>query len=241
MDDKTNIKPQSESLKALRAAFPVTIPVLTGYIFLGIAFGILLASKGFGPVWAFIMSTFVYAGSAQFVAVGLLAAGFEPFTAGLVVLMVNARHIFYGISMLERFKDYKKAKWYMIFSLTDETFALLLSAKTPQGVNEKKMHFFISLLDQIYWIIGGVIGGVLGSAIPLNTKGIDFVMTALFIVVFLEQWKTKSNRIPATIGLGVSLVCRILFGTQWFILASMAALILIFTFARKPLQERGEA
>ena len=241
MGDKTNKKPQSESLKALRAAFPVTIPVLTGYIFLGIAFGILLASKGFGPVWAFIMSTFVYAGSAQFVAVGLLAAGFEPFTAGLVVLMVNARHIFYGISMLERFKDYKKAKWYMIFSLTDETFALLLSSKTPQGVNEKKMHFFISLLDQIYWIIGGVIGGVLGSAIPLNTKGIDFVMTALFIVVFLEQWKTKSNRIPATIGLGVSLACRILFGTQWFILASMAALILIFTFARKPLQERGEA
>ncbi|MDR0936053.1 MAG: AzlC family ABC transporter permease [Oscillospiraceae bacterium] len=220
----------------LRAVFPLTIPVLTGYVFMGMAFGILLASKGFAPLWAVVMGVFIYAGSGQFVAVGLMSAGFDPLGAFLVTLMVNARHLFYGISMLERFKDYGKAKWYMIFALTDETFALCLSAKPPTGISEKRFYFTISLLDHIYWIIGCTLGGIIGSALPINTAGIDFVMTALFVVIFLDQWRLKQNRTPALIGLGASIICRIVFGPDLFILACMAALVIIFGVFRKPIE-----
>jgi 4-azaleucine resistance transporter AzlC len=203
---------------------------------MGMAFGILLASKGFAPLWAVVMGVFIYAGSGQFVAVGLMSAGFDPLGAFLVTLMVNARHLFYGISMLERFKDYGKAKWYMIFALTDETFALCLSAKPPTGISEKRFYFTISLLDHIYWIIGCTLGGIIGSALPINTAGIDFVMTALFVVIFLDQWRLKQNRTPALIGLGASIICRIVFGPDLFILACMAALVIIFGVFRKPIE-----
>jgi 4-azaleucine resistance transporter AzlC len=185
------------------------------------------------------MGLVIYAGSGQFVAVGLMATGFDPLGAFLVTLMVNARHVFYGVSMLERFKRYGKAKYYMIFSLTDETFALLLSAKPPAGVSEEKFSFAISLLDHLYWIAGCVIGGALGTALPINTSGIDFVMTALFVVIFLDQWKHKQNRTPALIGLGASIVCRVIFGPDWFILASMSVLIIVFTIFKKPIERGG--
>lgn len=227
-------------LRAARAAFPHTIPVLTGYVFMGMAFGMLMASKGFGAFWSFLMALIIFAGSGQFVAVALMAAGFQPLTMTLMTLMVNARHMFYGIPMLERFKHYGKARYYMIFALTDETFALLCSAKPPAGVEEKPFFLSIALLDQLYWVAGCTLGGLLGTALPINTQGIDFVMTALFIVILLEQWQVKANRTPALIGLGVSVVCRLVFGPQWFILASMAVLVLVFTLAKKPL-ERQEA
>jgi len=222
----------------VRAAFPYTIPVLTGYLFMGMAFGMLLASKGYGALWACLMAVFIFAGSMQFVAVGLLAAGFDPLTSFLMTLMVNARHVFYGIPMLERFKHYGKAKYYMIFGLTDETFSLLVSTKPPPGVSEKWFYFSITALDHSYWIAGCTLGGLLGSALPINTRGIDFVMTALFVVIFLEQWKEKKNRTPALIGLGVSVLCRVVFGPQWFILAAMVVLVLIFVLARNPLERR---
>ncbi|MDR0904847.1 MAG: AzlC family ABC transporter permease [Oscillospiraceae bacterium] len=221
---------------AVRAAFPHTVPVLTGYVFMGAAFGILLESRGYGPVWAFVMGLLIYAGSGQFVAVGIMAAGFDPLGAFLVTLMVNARHVFYGISMLERFKKFGKAKLYMIFSLTDETFALLLSTRPPAGMREENFHLTISILDHLYWVVGCVAGGVLGSALPINTLGIDFVMTALFVVIFLEQWKRKQNRTPALIGLGASIVCRLVFGPDWFILSCMAVLIVIFGLFKKPIE-----
>ena len=204
---------------------------------MGIAFGVLLQSKGFGFGWALAMGLFIYAGSAQFVAVGLLAAGFSPLAGALVILMVNARHVFYSISMLEKFKIYGKAKWYMIFSLTDETFALLVSAKPPAGMPEKPFYMAIAVMDHLYWVIGCTLGGLLGAAIPINTQGIDFVMTALFVVIFLEQWRERKNRIPALVGLVVSFVCRILFGTTWFILAAMAVLVLVFVLAKKPFEK----
>lgn len=225
---------------AIKAALPHTIPVMTGYLFMGMAFGILLASKGYGAIWAFAMALFVYAGSMQFVAVGLLAAGFEPVTALLMTLMVNARHVFYGIPMLERFKQYGKAKFYMIFALTDETFALFCSTKPPEGMAEKPFYLSISVLDHLYWITGCTLGGLLGTALPIDTTGIDFVMTALFVVIFLEQWRQKQNRGPALIGLGVSILCRVVFGPQWFILAAMAVLVVVFSFARTPLERRLE-
>jgi 4-azaleucine resistance transporter AzlC len=217
------------------AAFPHTIPVLTGYVFMGMAFGILLASKGYGALWAFAMAVTIYAGSAQFVAVGLMAAGFDPLGAFLVTLMVNARHVFYGVSMLERFKSYGKAKLYMIFALTDETFALHCSAKPPKGMSEERFYLAISVLDHLYWIVGCTVGGLIGGAMSINTLGIDFVMTALFVVIFLDQWKKKQNRTPALIGLGASIVCRLVFGPNWFILACMAALVILFSLFKKPL------
>ncbi|MDL2293295.1 AzlC family ABC transporter permease [Ruminococcaceae bacterium OttesenSCG-928-D13] len=225
-------------LRAARAAFPHTVPVLTGYVFMGMAFGMLLASKGYGAGWAFLMALLIYAGSGQFLAAGLMAAGFDPLTMALMTLAVNARHVFYGISMLERFKQFGRAKYYMIFALTDETFALLCSARPPEGMAEKPFYLAISIMDQCYWIIGCTLGGLLGSALPINTQGIDFVMTALFVVILLEQWREKANRTPALIGLFASLACRVVFGPQWFILAAMAVLVVVFTLTRRPLEKQ---
>lgn len=227
-----------EIKKAVKAAFPITLPVLAGYLFMGMAFGMLLQSAGYNALWAFCMALFIYAGSGQFLAVGILAAGFNPLLAFFMTLMVNARHVFYGISMLERFKMFGKAKFYMIASLTDETFALLSSSAPPAGVQAKPFYMAIAVLDHLYWIAGCTLGGLLGAALPINTKGIDFVMTALFVVILLEQWQQKGNRIPAVIGLSASLLCRFIFGPDWFILAAMAVLLLIFTTAKKPLEGR---
>lgn len=232
-------KAKGQTAAAFKAAFPHTIPVLTGYVFMGMAFGMLFASKGFGPLWAFLMALLVFAGSGQFVAVGLMAAGFAPLSAAVLTLMVNARHIFYGISMLERFKKYGRAKYYMIFALTDETFALLNATKPPPGLDEEKFSLAICILDQCYWVFGCTLGGFLGTAVPFSTKGIDFVMTALFVVIFLEQWRTKENQKPALIGLLVCVLCRIFFGPNWFILACMAAMVAVFSIAR-PHLKKGE-
>ena len=226
---------------AVRAAFPHTIPVLTGYLFLGTAFGVLLQSKGFGVGWAMLMSLTIYAGAMQFVAVGLLAAGFYPLTAAIMTLMVNARHIFYGISMLEKFADMKKLKPYMIFSLTDETYSLLCSVEPPEGCDSRLFRFCIAVFNHGYWIAGGIIGNVLGAAIKFNSRGIDFVMTALFVVIFLEQWLTKKGRFPALIGVGSSIVCLIFFDAQWFLIPAMILLtLLLFLFRGRIEGGRGE-
>jgi len=224
---------------ALRAAFPHTVPVMLGYLFLGAAFGILLNSKGYPWGWVVLMSVFIYAGSMQFVAIAILTGPFLPLQAALMTLTVNARHLFYGISMLTKFKDMGKKKPYMIFSLTDETFSLLCSAKAPEGVDENWFLFFISLLDQLYWIVGSAAGGIIGSLISFNTKGIDFVMTALFTVIFINQWEENKNHLPALVGLGISAVCLILFGPVNFILPSMALIVLTLSLLRKPM-EQGE-
>lgn len=228
-------------LKTVKAAFPHTIPVITGYLFMGMAFGILLQSNGFHPLWATVMGLVVYSGSMQFVGVSVLAAGFNPLVALAMTLMVNARYMFYGISMLERFGKYKGfARFYMVFSITDETFALLCSAKPPAGVDTKSFYLAISALDQAFWVLGCTLGAWLGTAIPINTTGIDFVMTALFVVIFIDQWKVKANRIPALIGFFGALLCRLVFGPDWFVLASMAALLLLFTIFRKPLEKEAQ-
>lgn len=221
---------------AVMAAFPHTVPVLTSYLVMGAAFGVLLASKGYAPGWALLMALVVYAGSGQFVAVGLMAAGFAPLTAFLVTLMVNARHIFYGISMLEPFRKLGRERFYMIFALTDETFALLCSAKPPAAVSKRRFYLSIAVLDQCYWLCGCTAGALLGRAVTINTHGIDFVMTALFVVIFLEQWQQPKNRTPALAGLGVSILCLVVFGPQWFILAAMAALVILFSLLKKPLE-----
>lgn len=219
--------------KALKAAFPHTIPVLTGYMFLGIAFGLLLNSKGYGPGWAVLMSILAFAGSAQYLAISFLSSAFNPLYAFLMTLIVNARHLFYGISMLNKYKNTGKKKPYLIFGLTDETFSIVCSAKAPKGVDQTYFMFFVTLLDHIYWVTGSLIGSLLGSVISLNTKGLDFVLTALFTVIFVDQWKAQKNHLPALIGVFCSLACLLIFGPDSFIIPSMAAILIALTLTRR--------
>lgn len=222
-----------EKTAALKAAFPHTIPVLTGFTFLGIAYGILMNSKGYGIGWTALMSIIVFAGSGQFVAVTFLTSVFDPVYALAMTLMVNARHLFYGISMLGKYKDIGKIKPYLIFGMVDETFSIVCSTEPPAGVNRSLFYFYITLLDHIYWITGSIIGAVLGSVITFNTKGIDFVLTALFVVIFTEQWKTQKGRKPAVIGVLCSVVCLVIFGQDKFIIPSMIAIMAILTIFKQ--------
>lgn len=224
--------------KIIKTALPYTIPVCMGYIFLGIAFGILMVSKGFHPGWAILMSVIIYAGSMQFVTINLLSGPFAPLTAALVTLMVNARHIFYGLSMLDHFKVCDKLKPYMIFSLTDETYSILCSVDPPEGIDKKWFMFFVSLFDHFYWITGSAIGALAGSLIKFDTTGIDFAMTALFIVIFVEQWESTKNHIPAIFGVVLTALCLLIFGQDWFIIASMVFILLYLTGHRKMIEKR---
>ncbi|MDF2538090.1 MAG: azlC [Herbinix sp.] len=225
---------------ALLAAFGHTIPVFTGYMVLGAAYGLLMDSKGLSLLWIFIASVFVYAGSMQFVAVTLLSLDFDPLGAFLMTLMVNARHLFYAISMLGKYRGLGKMKPYLIFSLTDETFSILCSTDAPEGIDRKWFLFFVSFLDHIYWITGSILGGILGGMIDFDTKGIDFVLTALFVVILINQWKATKNHLPALIGIGSAISCRLLFGADDFIIPAMLLILLSVTLIRTPLERRNK-
>ena len=218
--------------KALRPAFTVTIPVLCGYLFIGFAFGVMLRDAGFTAPWAFLSSLTIYAGSGQYLLVSLLAANSSLVTVAVMTLLLNCRHIFYGLSFLDPFYQMGRAKWYMIFSLTDETYSLLCSLKTPDGVDPAAMRFLISVLDQSYWIIGSVIGAIIGGVLPFDTTGIDFAMTALFTVIFVEQWKSSKCHIPAFLGLGAAAVSLTLLGPDNFILPAMMAICVMLVALR---------
>ncbi len=224
--------------KALKAAFPETIPVMTGYIFLGIAFGILLSARSYGIFWALLMSLFIYAGSMQYVAISLLVSAFNPVAAFVMTLMVNARHLFYGLSMLDKFKNTGKLKPYLIFGLTDETFSVLCGTEPPEDVSRPWYMFWVTLLDQFYWVAGSVIGSLLGSAVAFDTKGLDFVLTALFVVIFVGQWQETENHIPAIIGVAVTLLCRIIFGSSSFLIPAMIGILACLSLAKNRMQGR---
>ncbi|MCU6763278.1 Inner membrane protein YgaZ [uncultured Roseburia sp.] len=232
------MKKKSGYSAAFRAAFPYTIPVLTGYLFIGIAFGIMFQEKGYNFLWAALMSILVYAGSGQYLAVNFFAPGVTLFQVIFMTFMVNVRHIFYGISMLDRFKNMGKKKLYMIFSLTDETYSLFFITKVPKDVDERKFLLAVALLDQCYWILGSVIGALAGHLLPFDSTGVDFAMTALFLVIMTEQWLAGKNHIPALVGLGSALVCRLIFGASNFILPSMICILLILLSFRKVVEEK---
>lgn len=221
---------------AFKTAFPYTIPVLTGYLFIGIAFGVMFAEKGYSFLWAILMSTLVYAGSGQYLAVNFFVPGFSFIQAVFLTLMVNIRHVFYGISLLEKFNRFGKKRWYLVFGLTDETYSLLCTTNIPEDVDDEKFLLAITLLNQSYWIIGSAIGGIAGTVIPFDSTGIDFAMTALFVVIFLEQWFQKKNRIPAVIGMVVSFICLQIFGADHFVLPSMLIIIGVLFMSRKKLE-----
>lgn len=213
--------------RIIKQVFPQTIPVMAGYISLGIAFGLLLQSIGYGPIWAFMMSLFIYAGSAQFLAVELLAAGATLTHIALLTFLLNFRHLFYGLSMLEKYRGTGIGKIYLIFGLTDETYALLTGYKTPEGLSDKSYYFAVTLMNQLYWIFGCVTGSVAGGIIPFDTTGIDFAMTALFAVLVVEQWKTHKNHIPAISGFMITVAALFIFGADSFLIPALIVMSVV--------------
>jgi 4-azaleucine resistance transporter AzlC len=224
--------------KTLHTAFLDTLPVMTGYVFLGFGFGILMHQSGYGVLWSFAMSFFIYAGSMQYMAVSLLTGGASLLTAALTTLVVNARHLFYGISMVDIYKGSGKKKPYMIFALTDETYSLV-SQEVPEGVDRHGYCFLVSLFDHIWWVSGSVLGALAGSLIPINYEGIEFVLTALFVTIFVEQWLSTKKHAPALVGLIATAACLLVFGKDIFLIPSMAAIAATLILMKK--SERRES
>ena len=223
----------------VRQAFFKSLPVMAGYVILGIGFGILLRNAGYGTLWSLAMAALIYAGSMQYVGVGLLAGGASVLTTALATIMVNARHLFYSISMIGRYRDAGKYKPYMIFALTDETYSLLSDGHAPEEGDANLYRFLVSLFDQCYWVTGCVLGSLLGRVLPFSTQGIEFSMTALFIASFTEQWLAGGNRMPALVGLGCSAACLAAFGPERFLIPDMLLITLLLTLLRGRLS-RGE-
>lgn len=217
----------------LRYTFPKTVPVMVGYLFLGAAYGILMKVNGFGLVWTVAVSLFVYAGSLQYAGVSLLAAAVHPLYALAMSLMINARHLFYGLSVLDKYRDIKGCKPYLIFALTDETFSVICNEEPPEGMDKASVYFWISFLDQIYWVAGSVLGCLAGSILTFNTEGLDFALTALFVVIFTDQWITKKDHRPALTGLLVSAACLAVFGADAFIIPAMVGILAVIVGLEK--------
>ena len=226
--------------KTIRAAFPATVPVLMGYLAIGMAFGLMLQAIGYNVLWALLMSLLIYAGSGQYLGVSLLAVGAQLPQVALMTFIVNFRHLVYGLSLLEKFRGMGVRKLYMIFSLTDETYALLSSAEAPDGVDERDYYFAIALLDHSYWIAGSVIGAAAGQLLGFVTTGVEFAMTALFIVIAVNQWRTYHKHLPALLGAGITLVCLLLFGPERMLMPALGVLVLALTLARPKLDPAPE-
>jgi len=218
-------KRKPELVQAFKVAFPHTIPVLTGYFFLGVAYGVLMQSKGYNFIWAGLMSAIAFGGSMQYVAIALLTTAFNPVQACILSFMVNARHMFYGLSMQSKYKGMGKIKNFLIYVLSDETFAVAYTLEAPPNINRRYFFFAISFLDYMYWVISSIIGGILGNFISFNTKGLDFVLTALFVVLFVEQLTKKANWLSGAIGVIATLVSLTIFGQRNFIIPAMVIIV----------------
>lgn len=236
---KTGMK--SQTIKAaFRCAFPYTIPIFAGFWFLGLTYGIYMHASGFSFWYPMLMSLTVFAGSMEFVAVNLLLGAFNPIQALAMTLMINARHLFYGISMLDKFEGTGWKKLYLIFGMCDESFSINYTAEIPEDVDRGWFMFFVTLLNHFYWFFGATLGGIFGSLIRFDTEGLDFVMTAMFVVIFLEQWMKEKRHTSALIGTGLSLLCLLAFGADRFLLPAMFSILLMLTAVRKKIEREGE-
>lgn len=224
--------------KAFRTAFPHTIPILAGFLFLGIAYGMYMHSLGFSAIYPIMMSLLIFAGSMEFLAANLLLMSFNPLNALLLTLTVNARHLFYGISMLEKYKGTGRKKAYLIFGMCDESFSINYSANIPKDVDKGWFMTFVTLLNHSYWVLGSALGGLFGSLIHFNTEGLEFVMTALFVVIFIEQWRKEKKHLIATIGLTASVISLVIFGSSGFIIPAMIAILASVTIIRKVSEQK---
>ncbi len=222
--------------KAFKAAFPHTIPILTGFCFLGLSYGIYMNANGFSFIYPMLMSMLIFGGSLEFVAVEMLLSPFAPVQVFFMALMIQARHLFYGLSMLSKFKGMGWKKFYLIFGMCDETFSINCSVDIPENVDKGWFMLFVTLLNQIYWCVSATLGGIIGSYLPIDTSGISFVMTAMFVVIFLEQWLKEKNHFSSCLGVLASVICLMLFGADHFMLPTMAAIILVLTLSKKKLE-----
>ena len=225
------MKAENKSIR--KKAFTATLPIMAGYLVLSMGFGIILRSKGYGAIWAFAMSTVIYADSMQYLAIDLICGGAGLLTTALTTLMVNARHLFYGISMVDKYKNAGKAKPYLIYALSDETYSLVCVDLDMEEGERNKFCLFVTALDQFYWVLGSVLGSLLGAVISFNTEGMDFALTALFVTVFVEQWLSTRDHAAAIVGVGTSVICLVLFGSGSFLIPSMVAITLALTLMRK--------
>ena len=227
--------------RAFRAALPATLPVMMGYLSIGIAFGLMLEAAGYNVSWAFFMSLTIYAGSGQYMGVELLRNGAALTSVAVLTLILNFRHLVYGLSMLEKFLGMGWKKLYMIFSLTDETYALLASARVPERVDPHAYYFAIAVLDHGYWILGSVIGGAAGALLQFDTTGIDFAMTALFLVIAVEQWESYPSHLPALLGCGITVAALVLLGAEAMLIPALCVIILALLLLRVRLDRQEEA
>lgn len=232
------ISKHREIRRAFRAAFPHTIPIFAGFWFLGLTYGIYMNVSGFSFIYPMLMSVTIFAGSIEFVTVNLLLGAFNPLQAFAMALMINARHLFYGISMLEKYRGYGWRSFYLIFGMCDESFSINYTAIIPKDVDKGWFMFFVTALNHFYWFSGSTLGGIFGSLIHFDTEGLDFVMTAMFVVIFLEQWLKEKNHTSSLLGLALSLICLIAFGTDNFIIPAMLAILILLTAIRSPLEPR---
>ena len=221
---------------AIKKAFPITIPILLGYVPLGIGFGLIMASAGYNALWAFFSSVSIYSGTGQYMAANFLASAAPILEITLIIVIMNSRMMFYGLSFLERFNGMGIRKWYMIFSLTDETYAILSTVKAPDGVDEKKFMFCISLLNQSYWVAGSVIGALFGAFIKIDITGVNFIMTALFVVLCMDQWKRYKSHQPFFIGLFCSLLMLVIFGPADFMIPTLLGILVCLIARRKSIE-----
>lgn len=226
--------------KAFLAAFPHTIPIFAGFWFLGLTYGIYMNVSGFSFLYPMVMSLIIFAGSIEFVAVGLLLGTFNPLQALVMTLMINARHLFYGISMLDRYRGTGWKKFYLIFGMCDESFSINYTAEVPEDVDRGWFMFFVTLLNHLYWFTGATLGGIFGSLIHFNTKGLDFVMTAMFVVIFMEQWLKEKRHTSAMLGVGLSYACLLVFGAENFMIPAMLAILGVLTLLRGRMEKGGQ-
>ena len=224
--------------KAFKAALPYTLPICIGFIVLGMSYGFLMRSKGFPLIYPMLMSLFIFAGSMEFVTVNLLLSDFNPLHVFFLTLMVNARHIFYGISMLDKYKNCGWKKPYLIFAMCDETFTVNCAVTPPEDVDKGWFMLFVTLLNQIYWVSGAKLGALLGYVIHFDASGIEFVMTALFVVMFINQWEETKEHTPALMGLGCSLLCLLVFGSSNFIIPAMILIVLCLSLCKGRLEAK---
>ena len=222
--------------RAFKAAFPFTLPIFAGFWFLGLSYGIYMNVLGFSWIYPALMSLTIFAGSVEFIVVNLLLGSFNPLQAFVLAFIVNARHLFYGISMLDKYRGLGMKKFYLIFGLCDESFSINYTAKIPEGVDRGLFYFWITFLNQVYWVSGSTLGGIFGSMIKFDTHGLEFVLTSLFVVIFLEQFLSESNHLNALIGFFASLICLLIFGAENFILPSITIILILLTIFRRKLE-----
>lgn len=226
-------------ITALKCAFPYTIPIFAGFWFLSFAYGIYMNVSGFSFVYPMLMSLTIFGGSLEFVAVSMLLSPFAPLQVFITSLMIQARHLFYGIAMLDKFRNMGWKKFYLIYGMCDETFSINYTAKIPDGVDKGWFYFFVTLLNQFYWVSGATIGGLLGNLIHFNTTGLDFVMTAMFVVIFMEQWLKEKHHYSEYIGILASVLCLIIFGADNFLIPTMVCILILLTAFRKPIEKKA--